>query len=163
MLKNAGHSVSQGGELSLKLMPYRGYDVAFTYGYTDARFISYELNSTTNYNNNYIPYVPRHTVSLQAGKTFKIHNFNILDNIRINAIYRGAGRIYWNELNSQKQSYYGIFDAKVSFIRKSFQFDLWTKNMFNTYYSSFYFEALGNKYVQTGKPLQIGMNLSFKF
>jgi outer membrane receptor protein involved in Fe transport len=163
MLKNAGHSVSQGGELSLKLMPHRGYDVTFTYGYTNARFITYELNSTTNYNNNYIPYVPRHTVSLQAGKTFKMHNINILDNIRINAIYRGAGKIYWNELNSQKQSYYGLFDAKVSFIRKSFQFDLWTKNMFNTYYASFYFEALENSYVQTGKPLQIGMNLSIKF
>ena len=37
-------------------------------------------------------------------------------------------------------------------MRKSFQFDIWTKNMLNTDYSSFYFEALGNKYVQTGKP-----------
>ncbi len=163
MLKNAGHSSSKGGEFSLRFLPYRGYDATFTYGYTNARFISYELNPTTNYNNNFIPYVPRHTLSLQAGKTFIVNNSNILDNIRINAIYRGAGRIYWNELNSQQQPYYGIFDAKVSFVKKSFQFDLWTKNMFNSYYSSFYFEALGNKYVQTGKPLQIGMNLSFKF
>ena len=163
MLKNAGHSASQGGEFSLKFMPYRGYEATFAYGYTNARFITYELNSTTNYNNNFIPYVPRHTVSLQAGKTFKLKNSNILDNIRINAMYRGAGRIYWNELNSQEQPYYGLIDAKLSFMKKSFQFDLWTKNMFNSYYASFYFEALGNMYVQTGKPLQIGMNLSFKF
>lgn len=163
MLKNAGHSSSKGGEFSLTFLPYRGYDATLTYGYTDAKFITYELNTNTNYNNNYIPYVPRNTLSLKAGKTFVVHNSNILDNIRINAIYRGAGRIYWNELNSQKQPYYGIFDAKISFIKKAFQFDLWTKNLFNSSYSSFYFEALGNKYVQTGKPLQIGMNLSLKF
>jgi outer membrane receptor protein involved in Fe transport len=163
MLKNAGHSVSKGGELSLKTMPVRGYEFTLAYGFTHATFVSYELNATTSYNDNFLPYVPRHTISLQAGKNLRIKNSNLIDNIRFNALYRGAGQIFWDEENENKQSYYGLLDAKISFVRKSVQFDLWAKNIFNTYYESFYFEALGNKYVQTGRPAQIGMNLSLKF
>jgi len=163
MLKNAGHSVSRGGELSLKTMPVKGYEFNLAYGYTNATFISYELNATTNYNGNYLPYVPRHTVSFQTSKTLKIHNSAFLDNIRLNLLYRGAGNIYWDEENSVSQPYYGLLDAKISIIRKTMQLDLWAKNILNTYYEAFYFEALGNKYVQTGKPAQIGVNLSVKF
>jgi len=74
-----------------------------------------------------------------------------------------AGNIYWDEENSVSQPYYGLLDAKISIIRKTMQLDLWAKNILNTYYEAFYFEALGNKYVQTGKPAQIGVNLSVKF
>jgi outer membrane receptor protein involved in Fe transport len=163
MLKNAGHSVSRGGEFSIKSKPLRGYEFTLAYGYTHAVFIAYELNPATNYNGNFLPYVPRHTLSFQAGRTFRIQNSPVLDNVKVNALYRAAGPIFWDEENMVQQPFYGLFDAKLSLIRKSFQLDIWTKNMFNTYYSSFYFEALGNKYVQTGRPAQIGMNLSIKF
>jgi hypothetical protein len=163
MLKNAGHSVSKGTEMSVKTIPMKGYEFTASYGYTNAVFVSYIVDSATNYNQNYLPYVPRHTISVQASKSFKIQNSAFLDNIRLNALYRGAGEIYWNEENMNKQSYYGLLDAKISFIRKSVQFDIWTKNLLNTDYASFYFEALGNKYVQTGKPTQFGVNLSLKF
>jgi outer membrane receptor for monomeric catechols len=163
MLKNAGHSVSKGGELSFKTRPVKGLEFNISYGYTNATFISYELNETTNYNGNYLPYVPRHTVSFQTTKSIPIHNSVLLDNIRLNILYRGAGKIYWNEKNSVSQPYYGLLDARVSFIKGAMQCDIWAKNLLNTYYEAFYFEALGNKYVQTGKPAQIGINLSVKF
>jgi len=163
MLKNAGHSVSKGGELSLKSAPIKGYEFSVSYGYTHATFISNIVNSTTDYNGNYLPYVPRHTMSVQASKSFTVKGSDIIDHIRINALYRGNGEIFWDEENNVKQPFYGLFDAKVSFMRKSLQFDIWAKNILNAEYSSFYFEALGNKYVQTGKPAQIGVNLSLKF
>jgi hypothetical protein len=102
-------------------------------------------------------------MSLQASKTIKITGSGLIDNIRINALYRGNGEIFWDEENSVKQPFYGLFDAKISFMKRSLQFDIWAKNILNAEYASFYFEALGNKYVQTGKPAQIGMNLSIKF
>jgi outer membrane receptor protein involved in Fe transport len=163
MLKNAGHSVSKGGELSMRTAPLSGFEFTMAYGYTHATFITYEENASTNFNGNYLPYVPRHTLSVQASKSIPVNNSGLIDNIRINALYRGTGEIFWNEENSADQAFYGLLDAKVSFIRKSVQFDIWAKNIFNTEYSSFYFEALGNKYVQTGKPAQIGINLSLKF
>lgn len=163
MLKNAGHSVSKGMEISFKTAPFRGFDLMISYGYTNAKFISNIEDSLKNYNNNYLPYVPRHTVAIQPGKILKINNSNILDIIKISAMYRGAGEIFWNEENSHNQKYYGIVDGKISLIRKTVQFDIWTKNLFSTEYASFYFEALGKKYVQSGKPMQAGINLSLKF
>jgi outer membrane receptor protein involved in Fe transport len=163
MLKNAGHSASKGGEISLRTTPVKGYEFIAAYGYTHAVFLSYVVDTTTNYNNNYLPYVPRHTISFQAGKTFKIKDSRIIDNIKINALYRGAGEIFWNEENDHKQNYYGLLDGKVTFIRKSIQMGIWAKNIMSTNYNAFYFEALGNKYVQVGKPMQVGVNLSVKF
>ena len=165
MLKNAGHSISRGGELSVKSVPVRGFDFMLAYGYTKANFVSYAVDTTLNHNGNYLPYVPRQTLALQAGKNFKIKNSGILDNIKLMAMYRGAGEIYWDEENSHSQPYYGMVDAKISLIRSTIQFDIWAKNLFNASYDSFYFEAeaLGNKYVQIGKPVQIGMNFSLKF
>lgn len=163
MLKNAGHSVSRGGELSLKTSPLKGFDFMLSYGFTNARFITYSLNDIINYNNNLLPYVPVHTLALQAGKSISFNDSRILDAIKINLLYRGAGKIFWDEENTHSQQYYSITDAKISFIRKLIQVDIWTKNMFGSKYESFYFEALGNKYVQIGKPARIGINLSLKF
>ena len=163
MLKNAGHSSSMGGEVTLKTAPMRGYEFMLAYGLTNAKFISHVVNESTNYNNNYLPYVPRNTLALQASKSITLTNSRLIDIVRFNILYRGLGQIYWNEKNSHRQDYYGLVDARISFGRKSVQFDIWTKNLMNNEYASFWFEALGNKYVQTGKPAQVGVNLSVKF
>lgn len=163
MLKNAGHSVSRGAELSLKTSPIHGFELALSYGYTDARFISYKENETTDYSGNFIPYVPRHTLFMQAGKTISLSNSHVIDKIRIIATYKGNGTIFWNEENSHSQPFYSITDAKISFIRKSLQVDFWIRNLLNTDYEAFYFEALNNKYVQSGRPAHAGVNLSVKF
>ncbi len=163
MLKNAGHSVSKGAEVSLRASLNKGYEFNVAYGYTHATFISHVVNAELNYNGNFLPYVPRHTLSGNASKNFRIKNSKVLDNIRVNLLYRSNGEIFWDEENQNRQPFYGLADAKVSFIRGSLQFDLWCKNMFSTDYSAFYFEALGNRYIQPGKPAQAGMNLSIKF
>jgi hypothetical protein len=163
MLKNAGHSVSKGAEITVKSAPIKGFDFMLAYGFTDATFLSYVVDAKTNYDGNYLPYVPRHTVSFQATKSVRIRNNPVLDNIKLSALYRGAGDINWNEENTYKQSYYGLLDGKVSFMRKSVQFDIWAKNLLNTSYNAFFFEALGNKYVQVGRPMQFGVNMSLKF
>ncbi len=163
MLKNAGQSVSQGAEISLKTAAFRGFDLMVSYGYTNAKFSRYFINDQVNYNGNYLPYVPRHTFSAQAGKTITFRNPNIIDQVRISAIYRGAGKIFWEEENMNEQPFYGLLDSKISITRDWLQFDIWAKNILNQDYSAFFFEALGNKYVQTGKPALFGVNLSLKF
>jgi iron complex outermembrane recepter protein len=163
MLKNAGHSVSKGAEASLKLNPVKGFDLSLSYGYTDARFIKYDLNDQVSYDGKFLPYVPMHTFSAQAGKTIEIKNSNLADRVRFSAMYRGAGKIYWKEENIDNQPFYGLLDAKISFSRKWLQFDVWAKNLLNTDYNAFFFEAQRVKYLQTGKPAQAGVNLSVKF
>ena len=163
MLKNAGQSVSKGAEISLRASLNRGYEFNVAYGYTHATFISHVVNPELNYNGNFLPYVPRHTLALNAAKSFVIRNSRLLDNIKVSLLYRGNGEIFWDEENSHEQAYYGLADGKLSFIKGSFQFDVWCRNILNTDYTAFYFEALGNKYMQPGKPAQAGVNLSIKF
>jgi iron complex outermembrane recepter protein len=162
MLKNAGHSVSKGVEATLKMVPFRGYQAMVTYGFTDAKFRTYELDSTVSYSGNYIPYAPRHTVGVQLSKVIFLQQSAALDKVRFNMLYRGAGEIFWNEENTRSQKYYGLFDAKISFIKGAFQFDVWGKNLFGENYIAFYFDALGNEYVQAGKPMRFGVNISVK-
>ncbi|MBN2662177.1 MAG: TonB-dependent receptor, partial [Bacteroidales bacterium] len=162
MLKNAGHSVSKGSEFSIQFIPKRNLQVAVNYGYTHATFISNVVDSLTNYNGNFIPYVPQNTVSIQLNKTIVLNNL-FINKINFSLVYKGIGDLYWNEENTSYQKYYNLVDAKISFIKNIFQFDLWGKNLLNQTYNSFYFEALGNKYVQIGKPLQFGASLSVKF
>lgn len=163
MLKNAGHSVSKGVELSLNTASMQGFELMASYGYTDATFISNVLSATADYSGNYIPYVPKNTVAAQLKKTVEITNSVLLNRIVMSVLYKGTGSIYWDDKNSHSQDFYNLLDARISFVRKNVQFDFWGTNLTSAVYESFYFEALGKKYIQNGKPLQTGVKLSVKF
>jgi outer membrane receptor protein involved in Fe transport len=163
MLKNAGQSESKGFEMGLNTAPIYGFELMSSYGYTYATFLENKLNETVDYSGNYIPYVPRHTVAAQLRKTFNIEQSNLLNKIIFSALYKGTGEIYWNEANTAKQDFYNTVDARISFIRKHVQFDIWGTNLGSARYNAFYFEALGKQFVQTAKPMQAGVKLSVNF
>jgi len=163
MLKNAGRSASKGFELSLKAIPVCGYEASITYGYTHASFLSHVVDDETDHSGNYIPYVPANTLTFMLNKTYHINGSPLIDNINFNLLYRGTGKIYWNEENSHAQEYYNIVDLKLSLIRKNLSLDFWFKNLLNTDYEAFYFQSLGREYVQLGKPMHFGIRLSAKF
>jgi outer membrane receptor protein involved in Fe transport len=162
-LSNAGESVSKGFELTLKTLPVRGFKPVLSYGYTDARFIKYEKDANTNYNGNVIPFIPRHTLNFVLRKSIDLHQAGLIDRVEFNLVYRGLGKIYWNEENTFSTNYYNLVDANIAFAKSGFELALWGKNLLGTDYESFYFEALGNQYVQTGKPLRFGVNLKYEF
>ena len=87
----------------------------------------------------------------------------MLNRIVMSVLYKGTGSIYWDDKNSHSQDFYNLVDARISFVRKNVQFDFWGTNLTSAVYESFYFEALGKKYIQNGKPLQAGVKLSVKF
>ena len=159
MLKNAGHSCSKGLEATLKTRMFYGFELQANYGYTHAKYISYIQNSLTDYSSYFVPYVPKHTFSLLTKKTIDLTS-NLLDKVVFSVLYRGAGEIYWMDSNAHKQDFYGLLDARISIIRKNIQLDVWGSNLTNQYYETFYFEAMNRKYVQTGKPQQVGVKLS---
>jgi outer membrane receptor protein involved in Fe transport len=163
MKKNAGESVNKGIELFMKGLIAENLEATFGYGYTHAIFTDYVVSETLNYNDKFIPYVPQSSINAGLNKTFEFKN-GILDKLDANINYKGIGKHYWSLDNSVYQDYYGLLDAKLSFISGKFQFDLWAKNILNTAYNSYYFEisALRNSYAQKGKPATIGVNLKIK-
>jgi iron complex outermembrane recepter protein len=165
MLKNAGHSVSKGLELSARTRITRNFESVVAYGYTDAKFISHVVNETTEYSGNSIPYIPKHTLALQLNQTIHFRENLLTDRMKISVFYKAVGEHYWNESNSALQNAYGLLDMRVRFERKSLALEFWGKNLLNNEYSAFYFEIqqIGNKYYQPGRPLHFGMNLSLAF
>ncbi len=163
MKTNAGESVSKGVELFVKARPVKNLEATLGYGYTKATFTDYVVDETVNYNDNYIPYVPRSTVNFGVNKTFDFNGF--LEKMVAHINYRGVGKHYWDLTNSVYQEYYGLVDAKLSFISGNVQLDIWGKNIFDNSYNSYYFEisSLQNSYAQLGKPASMGVNLKVKF
>ena len=162
MLKNAGHSFSRGAEFSLRAQTRTGIDLSLDYGFTEARFISHKVDSATNYDGNRIPYVPAHTLAISSGKKFEL-NANWLDHISLHANYQLTGKHFWNEENSHYQDVYGLLNSRLSLTRGNLNLDIWAKNLLQKSYHSFYFTALGNNYVQLGKPFTFGVNLALNF
>lgn len=162
MLKNAGRSVSKGVEVELIARPSDYLSLYASYGFTEAKFKEYQRDSLTNYKGNYIPYAPGNTLQIGADATMKVDLLGI-NKITLFANYQGQGKIYWNEENTASQNYYSLVNGKVSFFAGKFRFDVWAKNILNEDYQAFYFSSLKKSFVQVGKPVQFGANLSVKF
>jgi len=161
-ITNAGRSASKGVELSLQAEPLCGYNISVNYGYTHATFLTY-VDDDKVFSGNFIPFIPRNTLATQLNKTFYLNNFKWLDNIKVNLLYKGAGKLYFNEENSAEQNFYGILNAMISFVKNNLQLDIWGRNLANKNYYTHFFSVYDNYFVQTGRPANFGINLKIKF
>ncbi|MDO4755543.1 MAG: TonB-dependent receptor [Parabacteroides sp.] len=163
LLRNAGHSVSKGFELSLQGNPINGLMIQVNYGFTHATFKDYkDERKGINYAGNYLPMVPNHTFAVGTDYTIP-KPFSYIDRLILSVNYTGTGRIYWKEDNKISQPYYGLLNAKVSATKDFITFAIWAKNITNTKYNSFYFESGGNGLAQKGRPFTIGGNIQLNF
>ncbi len=167
---NAGKSRSLGAELALTAAITADFALNTSYGYTYATFKDYVTNARVNgqlqevnYNGRYVPFVPKHTLTVGGQYIFHIRPGHWLDRIQLNAGYTGAGRIYWTEENTVSQSFYGTLNGRVSFQKGRGQIDLWVRNALDKDYAAFYFESMGNGFMQKGRPVQAGIELRCRF
>ena len=116
-----------------------------------------------SYNGHYVPFVPKHTLTVGGQYIFRINAGYWLDRIQLNVNYTGAGRIYWTEENTVSQSFYGTLNGRVSFQKGRGQIDLWVRNALDKDYAAFYFESMGNRFMQKGRPIQAGIELRCRF
>lgn len=164
---NAGRSRSLGGEASLQAALTEAFTLHASYGYTYATFKDYVTNdrqgNERNYNGNYVPFVPKHTLHVGGAYRWKLQAGQWLDYITLNASYQTAGRIYWTEENNASQSFYGLLNGRLSLQKGNGQIDFWVRNALNKEYTAFYFESMGNSFRQKGKPIQAGIELRCRF
>ena len=160
---NAGKSRSIGGELALKAQITDNFILNGNYGYTHATFTDYVVSDEVNYNDNYVPFVPKHTFTVGGQYIFRMKSGAWLDNIIVNANYKGAGRIYWTEQNNAYQDLYGTLNGRISLNKGNGQIGIWINNALNTDYQAFYFESMNRGFAQMGRPMQIGVDLRCRF
>ncbi len=168
---NAGKSRSYGAEISIRAAVIDGFSVHANYGYTHATFTDYATNEKLNgkleeidYTGNYVPFVPQHTLSVGGQYIWQLFKkCNWLDRVQFNLNYNAAGKIYWNESNLAKQSFYGTLDGRVSFEKGRGAIAFWMRNALDKDYQTFYFESMGNGFMQKGRPRQLGVELRCRF
>lgn len=159
MMTNAGRSRSIGMELSASYRPIKDLIFIGAYGLADARFDKYN-NGIIDCKGNHIPYAPENTMFLSATYSPSIrHGF--LTGIDFTVDCRGVGQIYWNEENTEKQNFYATLGMSVTLKSKLFDLQLWSRNMTDTKYAVFYFESIGNRFIQRGNPTTTGVTLRF--
>ena len=157
MMSNAARAYSIGAELSASYC-YRGLTLRGDYGYTNARFRSYD-DGTAIYDGNRLPYAPTNTVSLQAAYSWDIDN-PALHQVTLMADWRGIGSIYWNEANTLCQPFYSLLGAQLMLRMKGVDVTLWVRNITNTQYDVFYFKSVGEEFFSKGAPLHAGIRLN---
>lgn len=158
MMTNAGRTRSLGGEFSILVRPHRNLDLNLAYGYTNATFRRY-IDGENDYRGNYVPFAPQHTLS--AGVDWTIPTgVKWLGDVILHGGMRGVGKIYWNEANTVSQPYYTTFNASVRLEHKSYAIDFWGENLADKQFDVFYFESIGNRFVQRGRGRVLGITLS---
>jgi len=162
MLTNAGKSESKGVEMELKALPAKNLETWIAFGYNKAKFIEYVKDEDEDYSGNYLPYVPRYSFNLGGNYQLDV-KASWLDRLRFHLTYNGFGKHYWHESNEAYQDYYGLLNNRVSFEKNNITLSFWGKNLLNTEYNSFYFQAMGKSYAQIGRPATMGMNLKIVF
>ena len=154
-VKNAGKSRSYGAELSART---RWMDNRLTvntnYGFTHATFRG---------NGNYVPYVPKHTLSATADFRQPL-NSTVLHAVTFGANLSAAGAIMWDEANTHQQDFYATLGAHLSLeFDRDIQFTLWGKNLTSTNYDTFRFDSMNRRYAQRGIPCHFGAEVKVKF
>lgn len=163
LLKNAAKSRSMGFEISATYQPINRLNLGIDYGYTNAEFIDYTAGEDKNFSSNKLPYVPEHTASARIDYMFSSSSSLFYDYITLAAQYSGVGGLYWNDKNSVRQDFYNLLNARVSISKNILTLAVWAKNITNTKYNAYYFEALGNSFIQEGRPFTMGVDLTVSF
>lgn len=175
VMVNAGRGSSCGAEISLRggALDNR-LEWYASYGYTHSVFKRYEAQAAdessaqeaVNYDGNYVPFVPMHTMA--AGVEYK----QPLENGKIKNFFfgvntTGAGKIYWEEDNLHSQPFYALLNAHAGLDFGTVRIDIWGKNLTDTDYNAFFFTSAATthplKFGQQGKPLQFGVDVSLHF
>ena len=179
MMVNAGRSHSLGAEATLRGRALDNrLDWALAYGFTSAKFDEYrdllrntEIASSlgyvdTDFDGNYVPFVPQHTFSAMA-------DYRIAPRLTFGANLSAQGRTYWDEANSFDQPFYAVLGAHADYEWSMFHgqcsmiISLWGRNLTNTHYNTFAVQssaAGGARYfAQRANPIQLGIDLSLHF
>ena len=157
MMVNAGRSESYGAELTVNLMKY----ISLSYGYTHAKFTDYDAGDGSDYTDNYVPFIPRHTLNVMAELPIGFSGGHLALFPGID--WSGQGKIFWTEDNSLCQSFYNTWGAHLRAELPSMTVSVWAKNIGNAKYDTFCFVSAGRVFEQYSKPFQFGVDMKLHF
>lgn len=142
-----------GFELNASWRPDCRNAVNASYGFTDARFADY-FNGVQDFKGKRIPYAPENTLFLQWIWKKRISEYVSMET---DVNFKGTGKIYWNEINSESQKFYGLLGCGLTLRIKNADLQLWGRNLTAAKYKTFYFLSMGREFYQRGKGTELGL------
>lgn len=169
MMVNAGKSHSFGLEATLRGRAIDNHlDWGVTYAYTSAKFDDYVANTQTiddvfntplRYDDNYVPFVPQHTMSAMV-------DWHI-GKLTVGANLSGQGKTWWDEANTFSQKFYALLGAHADYDFGPVLVSLWGRNLTDAAYNTFAVQssaAGGARYfAQRGNPIHAGIDVNIHF
>ena len=158
MIKNAGKSESKGVEIESFYRFTPDFNLGVSYGYTDAYFISYKYNDSTDYSNNKLPMVPEYTLGAAANYKWRLKSEKF-KYVLFNLNYKRYGKYYWTSDNTDYQNPYGVLNANISLKTRNASIGLWAKNITNEKFIKYYFtiSTLQKAYAELSRPVSFGI------
>lgn len=164
VITNADKTESYGAELKIDAKIVSTLNASVAYGYTRATFKDYTYTSasaTQDLKGNYVPFVPQNTLSIALSYVLSTPDF-LWTKTEFAVQYQSLGKIYWDDANQYAQNFYSTLNGSVTLCRNAFSLSAWIKNALDEDYNTFYFQSLGNSFVQQGRPLTFGATLSME-
>lgn len=155
-MTNAGRTRSLGVEWTGRWSPINDLNLIWSYGFTNAVFTKYS-NGVEDLEGKRLPYAPAHTLFIKGGYDLPMSFRDVKPSVNIYT--RGVGDICWNDENTIRQKFYATLGASLDFVHPRWSLSLWGENLTKTKYDTFYFESIGNSFVQRGRPISFGATL----
>ena len=156
MMVNAGKSHSCGLETTLRGRAFdNALDWGVAYSFTNAKFDEYD-----NYNDNYVPFVPQHTLSAMV-------DYRVLSKLTFGVNLTGQGKTWWDEANTYAQKFYALLGAHADYDFGPVVVSLWGRNLTDTKYNTFAVSSSAaggtRSFAQRANPLQVGLDVRLHF
>ena len=141
MMTNAGRNRSIGAETEL--------------GWNPQRFRSHIAWSCCY--GNLPPYVPKHTLSVSAGYSFRLGS----QTLDIDAGINGAGPFNWDETGTRQEPFRLKAGCRIALAFQNWEIYVRGDNLTDTQGRNFYFKSVGNEFFASCKPRTIMVGTTF--
>ncbi|PWS26897.1 hypothetical protein DHW03_12790 [Pedobacter yonginense] len=160
--RNAGKLTSKGLEAELSAKPFKGFNVDYNFGYTDAKYTSLQLpqnGAIANLDGNRQLYTPNLTSMLALQYSYEVDKTS-----KLNLVARGewafTGNQFYDLGNNIQQKGYNLYNAKIGVTQKHFDLFLWGRNLGNRTYIDYAYD-FGAAHL--GNPKTYGVSLMVRF
>ena len=160
--RNAGKLSSKGAEAEIAATLFKGLDVAYSFGYTHARYTTLQVGSNgavINLKGNHQVYTPDVTSMLALQYGYALNN-TATTRLIARGEWRYLGNQYFDLANQIEQKGYSTFNAQLGVSTKKFDVFLWESNLTNKHYIDYAYD-FGASHL--GNPRTYGITLRTTF
>ncbi len=160
--KNTGELSSKGVELELNYLPFKGFELTYNAGYTDATYRSLkyaQYGQAVNLDGKKQIYTPDVTSMLALQYSYVLNEKSLVK-LTARGEWFYIGKRYFDFANTISQASYNTYNTRVGVSGKQLELFVWFRNMANTKYIEYAYDFGA---IHLGTPRTYGATVKFLF